>query len=1320
MIQLKVYPNAALNQDESLFLELYETQPIKLTLSIEDITSADATSVFSRTFKVPGTRSNNIFFRNAFEIDGIDFDITVKKPAEILVDGAEFKTGHVRLQKIFVNQEQDKIDYELLFLGETRDFSSAIGELTMCQLDFTDFDWKDAEGNVYLDYDNAAAFTAGIGQQEVRDSWQAFPQTNNATAGYADGDLLFPLIDHGNSYDTDDLVNAPVIALGGPDYDPNYAFTNPDHPLPPSRFKPMIRAKRIWDQIFENSGYTYESNFLFNEQFRHMYVSAFGNQEQVSIGVEQDQGAIFGNASSQTFEYFESDNGNNDIFNFGYFSNQVVAAPNYSVGIPDVQTGGTGSYYEAPGTAALGGAYYAFEFGARVDAQRENSDQGYTALNCNVQLCLVNAPGGNIIEVLATGNTASNGNWSSGTYDSRNGGTQPLAGQYFQVYIECEQTPDVSSVGQAYWQCQAAPGEYSPARDLDCEYQQIDFIKDVITMFRLVMQPSVSRPNHFIIEPWKDFIGSGEVYDWSNKLIREKDFVSEPLFNTQSAQIEFTKQEDEDYINSFHQDNNKHAYGWLRFDSANELLKGKRDIEVIGIAPTPIDQITQLPDPPSGSGATPPVPNPEFILPHIFEVDDNKRLPIKPKTRFLFYNGLVSTEGTTWYYKTGSGAQDKLAYVTYPLVSPYEYWPIENEIGPPVASTLNLNFANDTRYYMDPLPDPTSDPNTYGAIPNTLFEVFWARYISSLYNKYSRRVTAYFTLNNVDLQTLTFDDIIFIDGKYYRPEKIIDAQIGNRTAVKCELISVKDQRVFWPNEPLTNFSITTVDPTCFGSNGSLIITTDGTPPFTWTIAGTGQTGVLTAPVGQAPYIFTIDNIPIGTDQLVVEDTNGRTAIVSFTLAPPVNNPVTSNYVATNATDCGPGPCNGEIAVTVTAGGLPATINWQDGSTSFNRTGLCPGDYLYYVTDSNGCQSDVITVSLGCDQVTTNYILREHLNNCTQSSSATYIASSPLGLANQTTVDLNERNGCYYIQSTTTQAANFTIGNTFTDCADCEGIATNNSYKVEACDFQGSFEYVDRSVTLSKGQVIEIVGVQGCWVVRTLDTTTTTQVVENIFDDCATCQGSVYTYNMTACDDTTFTNVRFNTTTPLQIFGVYKILNGQYAGVCGQVLNAAPPCLACNDVNPTLYDDCNDCLGIQPPAQQRCTTLNNNTFASQTYSYIFNGVTYNNQPIGGGQSVTICAEFGSVTVSDPSVLINVSNTICTSELSCSLFVCQEYVITNTGAIPEGDYKYRDCDGNFQTGTLAFGNSVTICSSRPPKTMVGLEAEATDSICSSPQP
>ncbi len=113
MIQLKVYDSQS--RTEQHWLDLYETQPIKLTLSVEDITNAEAKSVFSRTFKVPATSANNIFFKHAFLVDGIDYDVTVKKPAEIIVDGAEFRQGHIRLQRIYINGAQDKIDYEIIF-----------------------------------------------------------------------------------------------------------------------------------------------------------------------------------------------------------------------------------------------------------------------------------------------------------------------------------------------------------------------------------------------------------------------------------------------------------------------------------------------------------------------------------------------------------------------------------------------------------------------------------------------------------------------------------------------------------------------------------------------------------------------------------------------------------------------------------------------------------------------------------------------------------------------------------------------------------------------------------------------------------------------------------------------------------------------------------------------------------------------------------------------------------------------------------------------------------------------------------------------------
>ncbi len=1333
MIQLKCLPFEGADPSTSIFIELYETQPIKLTLSIEDVTSADATSVFSRTFKVPATRTNNIFFKNAFAIDGTDFDVTIKKPAQILVDGAEFRTGHVRLQKIYINGDLDKIDYELLFLGETRDFSSAIGELTMCQLTLTDFQWKDAEGNVYLDYgvgssDNAVAkYTEVIDQNVLETSWNAYPggygsptaydpttgippTSAQLTAGHIDGDLLFPLIDHGNSYDNNDaLAQLTISGKGMPE---SFCDSNAQGDgLDVSRFKPMFRSKRIWDQIFENAGYTYESNFLTSPTFKQMYVSAFGNTENIGFTSSQ--------STSGVFEAFSTGNGDNDVNSYLYCPGITFNHPNFNIGITDTGSQSGGSSFDSTGASSIAAgsvAYYNFTAGAQVDAQQENSDNNYTPIDSRVVLCLVDSVGGNIDRVLATGNWATNGMWSSLSFDSRqlSAGNQIGASDIFQVFIESyngTQSSGPSEVGTAYWHCQAAPGTYNPVRDLDCEYQQIDFIKDVITQFRLVMQPSTTTPNHFIIEPWQDFIGSGDVYDWSGKLIREKDFLVEPLFNTQAAQIEFTHAEDADFINKFHQDNSKHAYGWLKFDSANELLKGKREIKVKGIAPTPIDQIPQ-----GGSHL-----DPEFIIPQIFDTDgvdsanNEKRVAIKPKTRFLFYNGKQEIQNTHFWWFLASNLT---AYRYYPLVSSFQWWPVQNIAGDPAAtppvpslSTLSLDFANDIKYYLDPAPG-----QEYFETPNTLFNNYWGRYISSLYNKFSRKITAYFTLNNVDLQNLTFDDVIFIDGKYYRPEKIIDVQIGSRTAVKCELITLKDQRVYWPNEPLTGFSIIEYDGQCFGDSGSLQITTNGTPPFTWTITGTGQTGVYNAPVGAGTYIFTVPNVPLGTDEIVVVDTFGRTSINGFTVANSNTTPVTGTFTHINPTDCGPAPCNGQIAVSATSGATPVDIYYQDGYTATlpdTRTGLCEGDYLYYLEDANGCQSSVETVTLTCNSGVQNWEIRELLNNCQQVSTTPIVATYAGQLQAGDVVQIVNDIRCYVVIGSTQDAAEYSITTVYADCATCETASGNfTSYQVEGCNDQGNFKYVDLLVSLATNQVVELVGVQGCWIVRGTSLNPAVESVQDLFKDCASCAAG-FTYFAFACDGS-FAR-QFDSPVSLNIGGVYKVQDGPDAGECVEITQLQDPVGSNDTLNSTLYLDCDDCQGITPPPPQKCTTLINNTFTSQTYTYTFNGTTYSNQPIGGGQSVTICAEFGSVTVSDPSVQINVSNTTCTSDQSCNLFICQEYTITNNGAIPEGNYKYTDCDGNLINAALAFGNSITVCARKPPKPQAGLDVEANDTLC-----
>ena len=1270
MIQLKVYPREGASNDETTFLDLYETQPIKLTLSIEDVTSADATSVFSKTFKVPATRDNNEFFENAWDIDGILFDITIKKPAEILVDGAEFKIGHVRLQKIYTNDDLDKTDYELLFLGETRDFSSAIGEKRMCELVMTDFSWT----GLPVNYTNAADFTGAPSAARVIQSWNAYPE-GGLTQGLADGDLLHPLIDHGNLYDADGNLNSSFhkIALG-PE-----GFTSSSRPIAPSRLKPMIRAKRIWDQIFQDAGYTYESQFLDSNRFKHMYTSAFGNNESTDAEVSQ--------ASDSIFTAQEPDNNTNDVDSY-LFASQTAGNSGgaYNIGTSDVGSGGTGSWIVASGPATPT-SYYLLGAGGEVNAQIENSDYGYSPVGVAVQLVVVSAPGGTILQTLATGNYATNGNFSVVGYDSRNGGYQIQAGDIIQVYFDAEYSYDWSEVGAVYFNCLSAPGNYYAPNDLDCEYNQIDYIKDVITMFRLVMQPDPSRPNHFIIEPWQDFIGSGKTYDWSDKLVKDKDFISEPLFNTQSSIIEFTAQEDEDFINSFHQDNTKHAYGWLRFDSNNELLKGKREIELTGIAPTPIDNIVDE----QGAHS-----DPDFILPQIVEYtgaqdnhNENERLPIKAKTRFMFYNGLINTSST--WYMSGSGS----GFTQYPLVSPYEKWPIVNtpfDPGPPVVpgvSTLNLNFANDTRYFLNPTPG-----TGYSEIPQTLFDEYWSRYISSLYNKFTRRITATFILNNVDLQDLTFDDVIFVDGKYYRPEKIIDAQVGQRTAVKVQLITLKDRRPVWLDEALTGFSITTADGTCAGQQGSIQVTTNGTPPFDWQLGDPANiTGFYNDTPGNAPYIFTIPNVPIGTDTLIVTDNFGRTAQAAYTINASNANPITANWTETDATDC-TSPCNGAVTVVASGGSGTLTIHWQDPNVSgFTPTGLCPGDYYFYIQDADGCQSDTFLASISCSVVTYVYQLRENLSNCSQSSSATYIASSSQQLANLTQVDLNERNGCYYIQNTTTQTPQYTIGQTYATCQDCNPI-TPVSYQVQTCGTGANTYYVPRTIALSPGQAVELQTVAGCFEVVGDSTNAVTHQVTQVFATCADCTSTPpgFIYLASFCSGL-FRSRYFASTIALSQGSIMEIADGTFAGECVEIQSQNNLGVSSGNIDVTqAYINCAACQGTTP---QVCHNVGIGS-SGATLSWTRGSQSFGPIQYSANTLTHICANSGSITQATPgSATITPTTNSCTTNLDCTPVFRKTSCHTLNGGTSGSSFNYQDSGGVTRSVTVATSSRDEIC-------------------------
>ena len=1015
MIQLRVYNDP--DKTSQHWLDLYDTEPIKLTLSIEDITNADATSTYSKAFKVPGTRHNAEFFKNSFDVDGTLFDVTVKKPAQILVDGAEFKQGHVRLQKVFLNTDLDRYDYELVFLGETRDFSSIIGDRKLCELNLSEL-----VGGHRTDPLFPTQFTA---MDAVR-SWGAYPseyawnftsnslvaQTPTQTSGLHNGDIIYPLVDHGNTYDETGSVEQSRIALGGTDN-----FTSNDFFF--NRLKPMIRARRILDQIFADANYTWSSNFLDSDLFNQIYVSAFGNEAYP----EWDSGASSANSNGiahgdnlTNTQYAEDDL---------YFPNNWInpGAPTYGLAT-FITSGGPRTVYRVPTNYSVGSDYVVSASCFYQGHQRDDSPApgSFPAdIPIDGRLVFRNYTQGVDLNVVS--------NWGNGDGSTLVINPTVLTGPFTQgdhigIYVQTLDSTDQSAITNVQFDVLEAPGEFNPAASLECQYKQIDFVKDILTAFRLVLSPDPNNPKNFIIEPWQTYINSGDLYDWSKKLVENQDVQVEPVFFSQSDVINFKFQPGSDWGNIYHQQAYQEPYGYLEFSSNNDLLKGTREVKLTGIAPTVLLPIEH------GNGTSQ-----DYILPqlHTHSAGDQgtEHRPIKTKTRLVFYNGLQPVGGPSSHYwnlndSVGNEGNDKWSY--YPLVSPYQSWPITSD-------TLNLNWSNDIQYWGT-LPG-------YNLNGSTLYDNYWSRYISSLYNKYARRVTAKFVLNNIDLNKFSFDDTIFVNGTYYTPEKIIDVEVGAYTEVQVQLLTANDYKPSLFVQPLIGTTGQGYAPPCGDGLGYMTITSDGSAQFTWSLNNgmQGQTQFLSTDT--PPFSWDITGLAPGAYLVDITDAVGRYTQIEV-VVPAGGVPPTAPPLTSDCTSCA--ACDGTITVQPTGGVAPYTYHWTDApnlNTDY-RTGLCAGTYSYYVTDATGCSSIIYTANINCPPNPLYvYEAREYNAECNALSSQPIIVSSvgQITVGTSDAYKLDVYPGCYAITATSTATPVATVISSSPDCATCLGSET---------------------------------------------------------------------------------------------------------------------------------------------------------------------------------------------------------------------------------------------------------------------------------------
>ena len=79
--------------------------------------------------------------------------------------------------------------------------------------------------------------------------------------------------------------------------------------------------------------------------------------------------------------------------------------------------------------------------------------------------------------------------------------------------------------------------------------KQIDVLSSIAKKFNLVFVPDPDVKNQIIIEPFSYYIGTGDIWDWTDKLSFDKGFTVEPALNYIESSLIMTDMEDGDYGN---------------------------------------------------------------------------------------------------------------------------------------------------------------------------------------------------------------------------------------------------------------------------------------------------------------------------------------------------------------------------------------------------------------------------------------------------------------------------------------------------------------------------------------------------------------------------------------------------------------------------------------------------------------------------------------------------------------------------------------------------------------------------------------------------
>jgi hypothetical protein len=550
----------------NVILDLFQDEEILLSDNVTGIFDLGVVPAdFTRQISLPGSKKNNAFFQHVYDISVLSpdtFATNVKVPCYIDFNGLYLAQGYLQLNKVSLHQNKFIDSYEVTIYGAVSSFAREINRTFLTDL------------NSLGTYNHTSSLA------NISASWGG---------NLFNGDIVYPLADYGQAlrYTSGDIYSGIDDAAV-----PSQAMAVED-------FKPAIRVKKVWDAIFDYAGYTYTGSFFDQPFLDDMYMIC---NRQLKYPVYQE-------VDLETLGLVKiapiSASGQTDLL---VASSTNTAFPWYNALRDPSNVIGTNAAYTLTVTSSLQGVLnLSLKLSGSIGGPSPSFlvlDTGSLAVVSSVSLPVIRDYFyDKTISDFAAGTLKQDANYEVATAFATpllSPGTYYFGFEWTDIfnapYNDFTLTLDPGGKPKSYLEInkvrQGADNRIMNI-PLNMPYgtrgiKLVDFITSIQKKFNLVMYPSKTVRNQFVVETFNQWYNRGRRWDFNKYINLDKKIDVIPANNFAVNELNFGDTLDTDYVSQQFSKGANREYGKSYYvDQQNFFSQGKFEVKT-SVSSTPL------------------------------------------------------------------------------------------------------------------------------------------------------------------------------------------------------------------------------------------------------------------------------------------------------------------------------------------------------------------------------------------------------------------------------------------------------------------------------------------------------------------------------------------------------------------------------------------------------------------------------------------------------------------------------------------------------------------------------------------------------------